>query len=168
MLNDVTVLIILSLKCFILRRKIPIAEVYTFKKQLWNKNLELHLKILQCTEENKSCGTYKGQFEQPKQLNSPFPIQHYPTNEKVELTHFRSLLRINVLHIYFGGNQAHTLKKNTIYWIRAMSFKSFDNSFTITFENRKLNFSTSDLNLHKLYINKKIQNSIFMQSKQIV
>lgn len=63
----------------------------------------------------KNCGTCKGQFEQPKQLNSPFPTQHYPTNEKVELTHFRSLLRINVLHIYFGGNQAHTLGKNTIY-----------------------------------------------------
>lgn len=36
-----------------------------------------------------------------------------------------------------------------------MSFKSVDNSFIRTFENRKLNFSTSDLSLHKLYINKK-------------
>lgn len=60
-----TALIILSLKCFILKRKIPIAEVYTFKKHLGNKNLKLHLKILQCTEE-KNCGTCKGQFEQPK------------------------------------------------------------------------------------------------------
>lgn len=36
-----------------------------------------------------------------------------------------------------------------------MSFKSVDNSFIRIFENIKLNFSTSDLNLHKLYINKK-------------
>lgn len=30
---------------------------------------------------------------------------------RVELTHFRSLLKISMLHTYFGGNQAHTLGK---------------------------------------------------------
>lgn len=48
---------------YIETNKQPIAEVYTFKKLLWNKNLKLHLKGSECRDKNKSCGTYKGQFE---------------------------------------------------------------------------------------------------------